>query len=228
VGENTLADIAKRAEALSPKVAEIFKAPKDQPLVKGRVTLFVFGERYDYSEFGKMVEKHDLSPASRGHYRFSIVDAYGAVLSPKTGEYDLDTLIAQQLAAVYVASLGKNVPHWFAEGCGRVVASRMAPTNDRRVGQWDQELSGLVGSLAKPDDFIDGKMPPEAADICSASFCKFLMADRKFVTLMDALRKGAEFKTAFASSMGSAPEQFAAAWVRNPPNMGRGGGRAKK
>src|SRR5262249_35436414 len=38
VGENILSDIAKRAEALSPKVADIFKSPKDQPLVKGRVT----------------------------------------------------------------------------------------------------------------------------------------------------------------------------------------------
>src|SRR5262249_54477932 len=222
VGENILSDIAKRAEALARKVADIFKAPRDQPLVKGRVTLFVFGERYDYGEFGKMVEKHDLPPTSRGHYRFNIIDAYGAVLAPKTNEYDLDTLIAQQLAAVYVASLGKNVPHWFAEGCGRVVASRMAPSNDRRVGQWDQELSGLVGSLSKPDDFIDGKMPPESADICSGSFCKFLMADRKFVTLMDKLRQGEDFKPSFTSTMGAAPEQLAVVWARNPPALGRG------
>jgi hypothetical protein len=228
VGENILSDIAKRAEALSPKVADIFKAPKDQPLVKGRVTLFVFGERYDYGEFGKMVEKHDLSLASRGHWQFNIVDAYGAVLAPKTNEYDLDTLIAEQLAAVYVASLGKNVPHWFAEGCGRVVASRMAPSSDRRVGQWDAELSGLVGSLSKPDDFINGKMPPESADICSGSFCKFLMAEKKFVTLIDALRKGGEFKSAFANAMGAAPEQVATMWAAKPPSLGRGGGRGKK
>src|SRR5437667_426741 len=116
VGENTLADIAKRAEALAPKVAEIFKAPRDQPLVKGRVTLFVFGERYNYGEFGKMVEERDLPTSWRGHYRFSIVDAYGVVLSPKAGDYSLDALIAQQLAAVYIASLGKGVPHWLAEG----------------------------------------------------------------------------------------------------------------
>src|SRR5205807_964433 len=92
VGENTLADIAKRAEALAPKVAEIFKAPKDQPLVKGRMTLFVFGERYNYGEFGQMVEKREVPAAWRGHYRYSIVDAYGAVLTPKSGDYDLDTL----------------------------------------------------------------------------------------------------------------------------------------
>lgn len=217
VGENTLADIAKRAESLAPKVAEVFKAPKDQPLVKGRVTLFVFGDRYDYGEFGKMVEKRDLPTPWRGHYRFSITDAYAAVLVPKATDYALDALIAQQLAAVYVASLGKGVPHWFAEGCGRVVASRMAPSGDRRVATWDEELSGVIGSLAAPDDFLSNKLQPEQADIGAYSFAKYLMADRRFGNLLDALRKGAEFKQSFSATFGGSPEDLAKIWVRNPP-----------
>jgi cytochrome c len=222
VGENTLQDIAKRAESLVPKVGDIFKAPKDQPLVKGRVTLFVFGERYDYGEFGQMVEKRELSTAWRGHFRFSIVDAYGVVLTPKASDYDLDALIAQQLGAVYAASLGKEVPHWFAEGCGRVVAARMAPAGDRRVNQWDADLSGAVGSLAKPDDFINDKLAPEMTDICSFSFVKFLMSDsKKFSNLLDGLRKGGDFKKVFGESFGGTPEQVTVAWVRNPPKVGR-------
>jgi mono/diheme cytochrome c family protein len=222
VGENTLADIAQRAEALAPKVAEIFKAPREQALVKGRVTLFVFGERYDYGEFGKMVEKRDLPAAWRGHYRFSITDAYGAVLSPKTNDYSLDALIAQQLGAVYVASLGRGVPHWFAEGCGRVVASRLAPASDRRITQWDDELSGVGAALSAPDDFLNNKLQPEQADICSFSFTKFLMADRRFPNLLDGLRKGGEFKTTFSQTFGASPEELTKTWIRNPPRVGRG------
>jgi hypothetical protein len=221
VGKNTLEDVAKRTEALVPKVSDILKAPRGQPLVKGRVTLFVFGERYDYGEFGQMVEKRELPLTSRGHFRYTIVDAYGAVLTPKAGDYDLDALIAQQLGAIYAASLGKNVPHWFAEGCGRVVASRIAPSTDRRVNQWDAELSGAVGSLDKPDDFLAGKLAPEIADICSFSFVKFLMADRKFANLMEGLRKGGDFKKVFNDALGATPEQVAAVWVRNPPKVGR-------
>jgi cytochrome c553 len=221
IGENTLADIAKRAESLAPKVGKIFNAPADQALVKGRVTLFVFGERYDYGEFGKMVEKRDVPPSWRGHYRYSIVDAYGAVLAPKAGNYDLDTLIAQQLAAVYIASLGRGVPHWFSEGCGRVVATRLAPASDKRLSQWDEELSSAVGSLAAPADFMVDKLAPDQADACAFSFAKFLMADRRFVNLIDALRKGGEFNKAFADTFGASPDKLAATWVRNPPKVGR-------
>ena len=37
-----------------------------KPLVKGRLTLFVFDKRYDYSEFGQMVEKRQLPPRGKG------------------------------------------------------------------------------------------------------------------------------------------------------------------
>ena len=218
VGENTLADIAQRAEAQAPKVGGILNSPPDQALVKGRVTLFVFRERYDYGEFGKMVEKRDLPAPWRGHYKFSIVDAYGAVLSPKAGEYSLDGLIAQQLAAVAVASRGKNVPHWFAEGTGRAVASRLVTGPDSRIDRWEEELPRVFSEMKAPDDFLTNKLPPEDADIAAYSFVKFLMADAKrYHALLDALRKGGAFDSAFAASYGGAPAQATQAWVRNPP-----------
>jgi hypothetical protein len=43
-----------------------------------------------------------------------------------------------------------------------------------RVGKWDEELSGVVGSLAAPDDFLKNKLAPENSDLCSFSFAKFL------------------------------------------------------
>ena len=32
---------------------------------------------------------------------------------------------------------------------------------------------------------------------------------------------GGEFKAAFSAAFGGSPEQLAAAWVRNPPKVGR-------
>jgi mono/diheme cytochrome c family protein len=223
VGESVLTDVSEKAEAMATKVGDILKAPRDQPLVKGRMTLFVFGERYDYTEFGKMVEKRDLPPAWRGHFRYTIVDNYGAVLMPRATDYSLDTLVAQQIGAMYVASQGRGVPHWFAEGVGRAIAARLAPASDQRVARWDDELSGALGTLAKPEDFQTGQLPPELADVCSFSFAKFVMSDNKrFIALLDGLRKGGEFGKAFIATYGATPAQVAAVWYRNPPRVKRG------
>ncbi|MEX2173836.1 MAG: c-type cytochrome domain-containing protein [Pirellulaceae bacterium] len=220
VGENTLADIAQRAEAQAPKVASMLKAPAGQPLVKGRMSLFVFAERYEYGEFGKMVEKRDLPSAWRGHFRYSIIDAYGAVLPSKSDDYSLDALIAQQLAAAHIASQGVGVPTWFAEGTGRVVATRIVSGRDSRIDAWDAELPRVFASMTKPDDFLTGKLPQEDADLAAYSFVKFVMSDaRRFQILLDGLRKGGKFDETFVAAYGGTPAQLAPAWIRKPPKL---------
>jgi hypothetical protein len=165
-----------------------------------------------------MVEKRDLPPVWRGHYRYSIVDAYGAVLTPRAGDYSLDALIGQQLGAVYVASQGRGVPHWFAEGSGRVVAERLATADDKRLNQWEDDLNRAMSSMSAPYDFLTGKLPPEDADVCAFSFVKFLMADSsKYQAVLGALRKGDDFNAAFSAAFKGTPNQLAAAWVRKPP-----------
>lgn len=217
VGANTLADIGTQAEALAPKVAEVFKAPADQPLVKGRLSLLVFKDRYGYSEFGKMVEKRSLPAQWRGHFKFSTVDAYAAVVSPKPGtsqDYPLQGMILQQLAGTYMASIGKGVPHWFAEGAGRVVASRLS-AGDSRVRAWDEAIPGVVSSMPASDSFLGGNMETEAADIAAYSYVKHLMSDsRRFQALVDGLRKGGEFNKTFSDVYGGSPAQVTQAWVR--------------
>jgi hypothetical protein len=159
----------------------------------------------------------------RGHSRYTVVDAYGASLMPKPDSgYSLDTLIAQELGSVYVASQGRGVPHWFAEGSGRVIAERVATADDKRVAQWGDDLPGAIGSMAAPDDFLTGKIPPEESDLCSFSFVKFLMADAsKYQAVLGALRKGTDFQTAFASTYGGSPAQVATAWIRKPPMLSK-------
>ncbi|ADB19047.1 hypothetical protein Psta_4401 [Pirellula staleyi DSM 6068] len=217
VGENTLADIGQQAESLAPKIATIFKAPADQALVKGRVSLYVFRERYDYSEFGKMVERRDLPLPWRGHFNYTIVDAYGVVVPPRAGDYSLQVLIGQQLAGTYIASLGKGTPRWFAEGSARVAASRLDGA-DGRVQKWDDAVLPVVSTMSAPDDFLTGKLPPEETDICAYSFVKFLMADAKrYDKLLADLRKGGNFDQSFSATYGGSPNQVAQAWVRKPP-----------
>lgn len=212
VGENTLADFGQQAEALIPQISSLFKVPAGQPLVKGRVTLYFFRQRYDYAEFGKMVEKRAIPAEWRGHWNFTIVDAYGALIPPRTDEYSLQALLAQQIAGTYVASLGK-APHWFAEGSARVAAS-LVQADDPRVAGWDESLSAVLGSMNSPDDFLTGKLPPEAADVASYSFVKFLKSDgKRYDGLLQALRDGDDFTAAFPAIYGGSPAQLAQRWA---------------
>jgi hypothetical protein len=79
-------------------------------------------------------------------------------------------------------------------------------------------LSGVLGTIAKPEDFLTGQLPLEEADVCSFSFAKFLMSDsRRYTALLDGLRKGGDFAQLFPQAYGGTPAQAAAVWIRKPP-----------
>src|SRR5262249_12447973 len=69
VDPQTLAEVGRLAEEQAAKVRKLFKLPADQPLVKGRLTLFVFDKRYDYGEVGTMLERREIPATWRGHWR---------------------------------------------------------------------------------------------------------------------------------------------------------------
>src|SRR5205085_8419752 len=146
----------------------------DRPLIKGRMTFFVFNKRYDYGEVGAMLEKRDVPEQWKGHWRYTIVDAQGFVLPPQKDQYSLSSLVAQQIAGVYVASQG-NVPRGFAEGSARATAGKVDP-KDPRVRSWDSRVAEARSLGGKPDAFLTGGLPPEETDILSYSFVKMLMS----------------------------------------------------
>jgi mono/diheme cytochrome c family protein len=214
LGENSLKQVGEQAEAIAPKIATMLKAPSDTALIKGRMTLFVFDQRYDYAEFGNMVERRELPKEVKGHFSANPVEVYGAMLHSKTGEYSTEALIAQQLAGAYVANLGKSgPPRWFSEGVARAMAAKISDS-DARVNAWDTEMARIISSMQKPDDFLTGKLSPEDSDICSYSFVKFLMNDgRKFDLLLAALRQGDDFTQAFSTTYKGSPAQMTVAWA---------------
>jgi hypothetical protein len=214
IGENTLKDLVDRAEQHVPKIAEMLGAPTDRPLVKGRFSVFAVNVRYDFEELGKVLMNIESPPQKvTGLWRYNGVDASGAVLVPKDEkEYAADVVIAEQATSAYISGIGKNVPRWFAEGVGRVVASRLAE-DDRRIEEWNTNLPLVHRSLAAPDAFFSTKFDPEAGGVAAFSYCRFLMNDEKrFSSLLDGLRNGGKFDEAFAAAYGGTPSQKAQQW----------------
>lgn len=222
VGDATLQKLGEQAEAIAPKVAAALKRTEAGPLIKGRFTLFVFGRRFEYSEFGQMVERRELPKAWHGHWKFNVIDAYGALILPGPQETkSVETTISQLLAGTYIASLG-DVPTWFSDGSGRTIAARLFP-RDPEIAAWDQQLESVLALSNQADDFLTGKLPPERAEIAAYSFVKYLMRDnRRYQKLLQAIGSNGPFDKVFADVYGGQPKDLAARWIADAtPKPGR-------
>ena len=142
VGEATLAEVGQAADVAIPKLSKLLHVSASEPLIKGRLTLYVFDKHYDYAEVGTMVENREIPAESKGHSRYTIVDAYGCILPSKDGGYGLAPLVAEQIAGVWVASQGR-IPYWFAEGSGLALAAKIDPKDSRPpLGRTSAQLAG--------------------------------------------------------------------------------------
>ena len=213
VGIATLRQQGDLAEWLVAKLAHLFGAPPTGPLLKGRVTVLFFQQRSDYNAFTKAVENRDVPEDSFGHWRYNVLNAYAVVLLPEDDAYSLEALIGQQVAGVYVASLG-TVPRWFVEGSARTAAARLK-ADDPRVVAWDRQLPDVLALQKQPEDFLTGKLPEESADIASCGFVKNLVQDtQRYQSLLESLRQGKDFDAAFSSVYSVSPARSAADWVK--------------
>ena len=210
VARVVLAEVAKVADEQTARLARLFKTPKGQPFVKGGVTLYVFDKHYDYGEIGTMLEKRQIPEEWRGHWQYNGVDAYGCVLLE--GDQVPASLVAQQLAGAYVASLGK-VPRWFAEGSARAAAATI-DRQDPRVKSWDDQVGEILKSTDKPAAFLTGELSPESSDVLSYSFVKYLLAQSsRYTQLLAALRSGTDFDKAFVEAYRDSPAAFVPTWA---------------
>ncbi|MCA9245610.1 MAG: hypothetical protein KDA42_00815 [Planctomycetales bacterium] len=215
LSEGALAEIGEQAEIQAKAVLELLKLPADSSITKGRLTLFLFANRYDYSEFAHMVEKREVPRSWRGHWKFDVVGPYVAVTPPRTGEYSLDALLAQQLASVAVAARGDGAaPRWLSEGVGRYVASQI-DAKDPRVASWEERLPEIFSRMSAADDFMTGKLSPDDSDTVSFSFVRHLMASSSRMNkLLAALDEGTPFEEALRAAYGADASTLAKGWAR--------------
>ena len=212
VGLDNLQKYGKLADWLVAKVGDVFGATSTQTFVKGRITLYVFQQRADCAAFAKKLDNRDLPEQSPGYWRYTVLEAYAAIVAPQNTEYTMEALLVQEAAAVYLTSLGK-MPPWFAEGSARAAAAKLK-ADDARVADWDQQLPKIVASLNRPDDFATGKLSEETAAIASYGFAKHLMKDTKrYLDLLEAVRQGKDFQPAFSATYGGSLLQIAKDWV---------------
>jgi mono/diheme cytochrome c family protein len=202
-----LLTIANNAEA---QVKKTLKISSKEPLVKGGITVFALKGRYDYSEFGKMLESRELPAEWSSHYRAEVLDSYVAIIysggadQDKNFEKVIESSLAQQIASLWVSSL-RGVPRWFSDGVGRQVLSSMVSSGDARIQAWTQRIPVAMSKLENVKSFIDGKINDEDAATIGFAIVKFMNdgAKRKlFETMLKGLSNGVPFDQAMQKTFG--------------------------
>ncbi len=219
---DVLKAVRRFAESVAPDIKSQLKIELKSPLVKGQVTLFIFQGRYDYNEFGKMVEGRDLPKSWNSHWDYDTVNAYCAIKATRSSDVEaLEPELTQRLCAVTVASNGTQIPKWFADGMGYVIAEKIVKKKSV-LKTWQQEASNYANSMQRPAAFMQNQMPEDQAALVAYGFIKTLMQNKsQFNSLMRLLKERTPFEAAFVESFGATPVAMVTPNRRRNRNRGR-------
>ncbi len=225
----TLEKFGKVAETQAAKISKLMKMSSKSGFIKGRMTLFIFKRRYDYSEFGKMIERRELPRTFKGHWGYTVTDAYAAILTTRTASPDeFGLILSQQIGAVAMSSTGADVPTWFADGVGHWLTAKNYARDDT-VKKWKSDAAKYAQSMSKPDDFIKGTLPEDQAALVSYYFVDLVnKSSSRFTKFVATLRNGKPFEEAFESAWGSKPEAVLKRLTGAPQKSGKGKGKRRR
>jgi mono/diheme cytochrome c family protein len=205
---NVSSENAKRllafANAAESTIKKQFGIRSKEPLVKGGITVFALKQRYDYSEFGTMIENRSLPPDWSSHWRKQTLDSYVAIVFDKSESKIHETSLVQQITSVWIASL-EGVPKWFADGVGRQALTMNAGQNDARVQSWIQRLPESMKQMDNAKKLVNGEVNDEDAATIGFAVVRFMsepQRKRQYDTLMRGLVSGVPFDQAMAKTFG--------------------------
>lgn len=163
IGEAGTQKILKLAEKSLANATKYLKTKKDQPLIKGGIVLYVFDKRYDYTEFGKMIERRSLPIEWSNHWGGKVLDAYAAMAySPTSEEPAIEGQLLESFIGLHLSSL-PGVPFWFSEGVARGGVTSLLGKEDPRVAVWNQALPAAINGVASAKAVVDNQVGEEQA-----------------------------------------------------------------
>lgn len=208
--EAQLTSVASEFGEAADRLRSRLGLPKKEPIVKGGVVVYLLGSRYDYSEFGQMVEGRELPRSWRAHWATAGTDIYATALIDSG--WTEETAPAETLHALAGAYFGafRGVPYWFAEGAARHIVVGEFRRGSPLVANWQAGMQAIQ-RVKSSKDLLAGKVDEEAAGVAGlrlASVVFHRSNKRRADSLLKALRDGTSFDAAFSASFG-APQQFA-------------------
>ncbi len=204
------ASVKSDFEAAVETLRSQFKIPNGEPIVKGGIAVYMLESRYDYSEFGQMIENRELPRSWRAHWARSGMNIYTAALVDSGWtEETAPSAALHALAGAYFGSF-RDVPYWFAEGAARHSVVKQFRRGSPLVAQWQSAGLTPLQRLRSSKDLLEGKIDEEAAGVAGLRLASVIFDrrnSRRAGNLLDTLREGKTFDAALSASFGS-PDAF--------------------
>ncbi len=205
IGAENAKVLLAQANTAANQVRKMFKVAGKESLIKGGITIFALKQRYDYSEFGKMIESRALPAEWSSHWRSEVLDSYVAIVYDKAENKINETSLLQQLASLWMSS-HEGVPRWFADGAGRQALAVTVGVNDARVQPWIKRLPDSMAQLKNLKSLLDGSMNDDASATIGFGVIR-TMYDAKmkaqYDTIVRSLASGMSFEQATSKTIGS-------------------------
>ena len=205
IGEQSTKNLLAQANAVSSQIRKLIKLPGKDPLIKGGVTIYALKQRYDYSEFGKMIESRTLPPEWSSHWRKEVLDTYVAMVVDKSESKINQTSLMQQMTSLWVGSR-EGVPRWFAEGAGRQALALSVGANDLRVQPWLKRIPTSMDQMKSLKALSDGTMNDEALATIGFGVIRTMYDSKmkpQYELILRSLASGMNFDQATTKAIGS-------------------------
>lgn len=180
---------------------------------KSRVTLYAFGNRIDFSEFGQMVVGRPATSGQLSSSGYTIEDSYVAIVPSQDNELEL----AEQLALTYLREQTQGrMPEWFAAGIARTAAAKIHAKNDR-VAAWRTNAPSVLAGVQSCPDLMGDRLPPESSATARFAFTETLLKHRGGVQKYLALAKDENTPAddAFVKAYGAPAEELVTLWLKS-------------
>jgi mono/diheme cytochrome c family protein len=233
VGDSRLKEFSAWADDEAKSLKKLFGI-KEAGIWKGKLTVFVFKDRFSYEEFTRTIESAEVPGETKGHSRVSanLEDAYLCVQD--VGDESSDdspgskVLLSSLMVEALLQRSANRVPDWVARGTGLALAARSDPKNAYFRGLSDV-ASNSVKTLQSPQEiFQNGTFSSSDLTAVGYTLVSFMLnrgGDSYFVNFLNQILSGKKFDEALKAVYSTDPTSLAVLYVNG---LGSGSRAVKK
>lgn len=235
VNESRLKQISGWADEHAKALRGGFKLP-DSPIWRGKLAVFVFKDRFGYSEFSQTIENREADPAVVGHSEVTVGQEEAYIVVQDIGDTANSNLpdtrlnLIDQMTGAYLKRDGKKLPEWLIRGTGLAMATKEVGGDNEYLRSMRGAAADALRSLETPGDlFGEGKFAPTDMAPIGYTLVGFMIKEAgqpNFMKFVAALQSGSNLRDAVGNVYKPAtPQSLATAYLTS---IGQSAGPAVK